>query len=191
MPWREPLRLHAPLKDAQLSSLRSVSIDQALAREEAAFARGAAAGESRLSQQLIAQRAEIMSLQTGVLTSLQKAAADVIRQSEQAMVQLAMAIAEKIVGDLPVTAPVVAASVRAAIADADQATAFQIKLHPEDLALLQQSASPLLQPGPSQSFQFEPSAAVNRGGCIVTTQFGVIDARRETRRQLLAEALAS
>jgi len=186
----EPVRLHAQLKDARLESLRTLSIQESLAREEAAFASGTAEGERRLSQQLLEQRNQIMGLQSGVLEALQKAASDVLVQSEQAMVQLAFAIAEKLVGETAISASMVAASVRTAIAEAEQATDFQIQLNPEDLALLQQSESPMLQPGPAQVFHFESSPAITRGGCLVVTRFGIIDGRRETRRDQLEEALA-
>jgi flagellar assembly protein FliH len=187
----EAVLLHTALKGARLTSLRTLTIQEALAREDAAYTRGTLEGERRLSQQLLDQREQVMHLQTGVLASLQKAAGEVVRQSEQAMVQLALAIAEKLVEEVPVSATLVAASVRSAVAEAHQATDFKVQLHPEDLALLEQIDSPMIQPGPGQVFQFEGSPEITRGGCIVTTRFGVIDAQRETRHNQVMEALTS
>jgi flagellar assembly protein FliH len=170
--------------------MESLPMKQVILRENAAFARGAMEGERRLSQQLIEQRTQLMDLQNGVLTSLQAAAADVMRQSEQGMVQLALTIAEKLVGSIPISPELVAGSVRSALADAGEATEFQIQLHPDDIALLKETGSPLFEPEPGMTFHLESSPAIARGGCMVLTKFGIIDARRETRLSRIAEALA-
>ena len=190
MRWGEKIHLHAPLKGAQLTSMESLPMTQVILRENGAFARGTMEGERRLSEQLIEQRNQLMELQNGVLASLQAAVADVMRQSEQAMVQLALTIAEKLVGSIPISTEIVASSVRSALADAGEATEFQIKLNPEDIALLKETGSPLLEPGPGTTFHLEASSAISRGGCMVVTKFGIIDARRETRQTRIAEALA-
>jgi flagellar assembly protein FliH len=172
--------------------LRSGSTAEAekQASEAAAYERGLADGERRLSQQLLEQRNEMLHLQNGVLASLQRSASDVIRQSQEAVTQLAFLIAEKIVGQLPVTESAVEHSVKEALAQVEKATEFLVELNPEDLALLQKSGSPLLSAGEgSKKFEFQGAANISRGGCMVHTHFGVIDARRETRWELVLQAL--
>jgi flagellar biosynthesis/type III secretory pathway protein FliH len=67
---------------------------------------------------------------------------------------------------------------------------LHIYLHAEDLALLQKSNAPILLPGPAlESTHFHVSPEVTRGGCLVQSRFGVIDARRETKLELLRQSL--
>ena len=52
--------------------------------------------------------------------------------------------------------------------------------------------SDVLKPPPnSKPLQFSSSADVTRGGCLLRTRFGIIDARRETKFDQLREALAA
>jgi flagellar biosynthesis/type III secretory pathway protein FliH len=50
--------------------------------------------------------------------------------------------------------------------------------------------SPLLLSGNGQEqVHFDCSPEVTRGGCLVQTRFGIIDARRETKIELLKQAM--
>jgi flagellar assembly protein FliH len=71
-------------------------------------------------------------------------------------------------------------------------TEVSIRLNPDDLALLQKSKSPLLEdiPGTGQ-LRFVPSAEVTRGGCIVQTRFGIVDAQQETKLEQIRKAVAA
>jgi flagellar assembly protein FliH len=158
--------------------------------EQAAYERGLADGEKRLSEQLLRQRAEVLELQNGILASLRQAVPWVVRQSEAGVVSLALEVARKLISDLPVSAEMVEAAVRSALAQAEESTEFQIALHADDLALLQRSNSPVLLPGPgNEAMHFHASAEVTRGGCLVETRFGVIDTRRETKLKLIQQSL--
>lgn len=125
------------------------------------------------------------------MTSLQQAVHDVVRQTEDSVVQLALAIAEKVVGQTVISAELVEQNVRSALADAEKGADFLVELNPDDLALLRKINSPLLQStaGP-EKFRFESSTAITPGGCLVHTRLGTIDARRETRWSQVREATA-
>jgi len=43
----------------------------------------------------------------------------------------------------------------------------------------------------AQEFRFLSSPEVTRGGCLVQTQFGTVDARRETKFDLLQRTLTA
>ena len=91
---------------------------------------------------------------------------------------------------MPVSEEMVEAAVRSALAQAEEGVGFQVFLHADDLALLQRSNSPVLLPGPgNEAMHFQASAEVTRGGCLVETRFGVIDARRETKLKLIRQSL--
>lgn len=188
---RETIRLPQPLKDAALTRCGDREAFQA-GDLHASYERGRLDGERALSEQLIRQRAEVMELQTGVLTSLRNAVPQVARDGERALVALALEAANKIVSGMPVSAEMIEAAVKEAIAQVTDSAGFTVQLHPEDLALLERTNAPLLLPqGGEERIRFQPSAQVTRGGCVVQTRFGVIDARRETKVELLQKALLS
>jgi len=160
------------------------------ANEDATFERGIAEGEKRLSEQLLRQRSELLQLQNGVLASLRNAVSNVIRDTENAVVELAVEVARKIVSDLPVSRDMVEGAIRGAMAQVEESAEFHVYLHADDLAMLQQCNSPVLTPDPgSQPVHFHASPDVSRGGCIIQTRFGIIDARRETKIDLIRQSL--
>lgn len=161
-------------------------------REKVAYAKGLADGEQRLGEQLIRQRNELQELHRGVLASLRDAVSKVCREAEDTLIEFAFEVAQKVVAGIPIDRGVVEASIRSALAEAEEATEFFIHLHPEDLKLLQQHASEsLAEAARSRPMHFLPDPEVSRGGCLVRTKFGIIDARRETRLARVREALGS
>lgn len=188
-PLLATIRLSHPLKDATLARCGD---RETLQREDlqASYERGRLDGERALSEQLIRQRAEVMELQTGVLASLRDAVPQVAREGERALVALALEAARKLVCGLPVTAEMIEAAVKEAIGQVQDTASLTVQLHPEDLTLLERTNSPLLLPqGANERIRLQPSAHVTRGGCVVQTHFGVIDARRETKVELLHKAV--
>ncbi|MBL9128876.1 MAG: hypothetical protein JNL97_14585, partial [Verrucomicrobiales bacterium] len=130
------------------------------------------------------------ALAAGVLESLKRAVPQVVRDTEQHLVALALEIAHKLVTDIPVTAEMVGAAIREALTEVEGASEFHVRLHPEDLELLRRTESSLLSPTADGSqIRFHGAPEVSRGGCVVQTRFGVIDGRRETRFELLKKSL--
>jgi flagellar assembly protein FliH len=185
---RETIQFAAPLREVQLAR----SGDREALRQQdlqASYERGRLEGERALGEQLVQQRAEVMELQTGVLASLRGAVPQVVRDCERALVALALEAAQKLICGLPVSAELIEAAIKEACAAVEDSAEFTVQLHPEDLALLQRTNSPLLLPqGGAERIQFHSAAQITRGGCVVQTRFGVIDGRRETRSELLQKA---
>lgn len=185
-----PLRAVTLVQPTRVDCTQAVAEEEARQREQAAYERGLAEGERRLSQQLLSQRAELLELQNGVLSSLRQSARQVVQQSEWALIELALEVARKLVSDLPISIEMITAAIRSALAQLEGAMELHIYLHAEDLALLQKSNAPILLPGPAlESTHFHVSPEVTRGGCLVQSRFGVIDARRETKLELLRQSL--
>lgn len=155
------------------------------AREE-----GREEGERRLSEQLIQQRAEMQQLLDGVVNPLRQAVGQVMRDAEEAVTSLALDIAQKLVADLPITPEMIAAVVKDALSQVEESAEFHVRLNPADLELLQRSGSQLASGNFNGSHvQFHAAPDVSRAGCIVQTRFGIIDARRETKLELLRTSL--
>lgn len=192
--WHETVRLSQPPREVQLTRVlgaeaaRQADLD---ARLRASYERGRIEGEQALSEQLLRQRQETQALFEGVLQSLRAAVPQVLRDTEQHVVALALEVARRIVSELPVTVEMVESAVREALAQAENTTEFTVVLHPADLELLHRLPSPLLEASPDgRQVRFHASNDVTRGGCRVHTRFGTIDATRETKFDLMKRSLS-
>jgi len=197
MKWHKSLAFSEPLKDARIirpgspDSREAVEARVAL-REDAAYGRGLGEGERRLSEQLLRQRTEVLELQNGIFSALHRSVPQVIRDTEAALIELAVEVAQRLVAGLPISVEMVEAAVRSALEQVEESREFEVFLHADDLTLLQSFNSPVLLPGPGyEAIHFHTSNEVTRGGCLVETRFGVIDSRRETKLQLIQQSLAS
>lgn len=187
----ESIRFTEPPRDVVLGRRAAPSRDVD-GEIRAAFERGRIEGERALGEQLLQQRNEVRQIFEGVIASLQKSVQQVTHDSEQHLVTLALEIARKLVGDLPVSTEMVETAVREAIAQVEEATELHVRLHPADLEMLQRADSNLLRtPADGTTVRFHSSTDVTRGGCLVQTRFGVLDARRETRFELLRNSVLS
>jgi flagellar assembly protein FliH len=169
------------------------SIDELLRTcEQEAFERGRQAGELALRESLLEQRTEFMTLQRGVFAHLRNSIPEVLAQCEAAMVQLAFEVAGRLVAGVPISMEMVQGVVREAVGELTDAGRITVHLHPEDLELLQNANAPVLNEEiAGERLEFEPSANVTRGGCILRTRFGSVDARRETKIEQLRQAVVS
>ena len=192
-PWSETITFPKPLRHVRLKD-EAGSDARPAAEEElrASYERGRREAEQALSQQLFQQRAEMHELMRGVLTSLRESVPQIVRETENAMIALSLSVAQKLVAGMPISAAMVEAVVRDALAQIEGTAQFTVRLHPADLELLQKSNSPLLAGGDgAEEFRFLSSSEVTRCGCLVQTKFGTVDARRETKFDLLQRTLTA
>jgi len=161
-------------------------------REEEAFARGVDAGERSLREQLVQQRADLQHLQNGLLQQLSATLPQVVRECEQTLISIALETARKVVNGIEISPEMVEAAVRDALASLEQTGRVRVLLHPEDLSLIESVNSPLKHEEiGGERIRFEASPEVGRGGCLVHTDFGAVDARREVKFELLRQAIES
>jgi flagellar assembly protein FliH len=194
MKWSEAIPFSPALRDVRLLTQAPAQDWTAhlREREEAAYQNGRREGERALSEQLLQQRKEMVELQNGVLQSMRQILPQLIRENESALIQLALESAQKIVAGQPIKLSLVEAVVREALSQVENNTEIVVQLHPDDLALLRKHESPLLNGSPETGpIRFSHSADTPRGGCIVQTRFGIIDARRETKVEQLSKTLSA
>jgi flagellar assembly protein FliH len=194
MKWSEAIPFSPALRDVRLLTQAPAQDWTAhlREREEAAYQNGRREGERALSEQLLQQRKEMVELQNGVLQAMRQILPQLIRDNESALIQLALESAQKIVAGQPIKLSLVEAVVREALSQAESNTEIVVQLHPDDLALLRKHESPLLNGSPETGpIRFNHSPDTPRGGCIVQTRFGIIDARRETKVEQLSKTLSA
>jgi flagellar assembly protein FliH len=194
--WSETITLPKGLRGVFLRDPdnHATAQSRALADEELrdSYQRGRDDAEKALGRQLLQQRNELHELMGGVLNSLRDSVPQILRETENTLITLALAAAQKLVADIPISTELVEAVVRDALAQIEGTAQFTVRLHPADLELLQKSASPLLPPADEAAeFRFIASPDVTRGGCLLQTQFGAVDARRETKLDHLTRTMLS
>lgn len=192
--WSDTIPFRRPLRDVRLLTQTPAQDwrEHLQEREQAAYERGQRDGERALSEQLLQQRNEMSELQRGVVESLRGVVPQVMSAAQTALIHLALETAEKIVAGLPISPELVEAVVREALHQVEETAEIAIQLNPEDLALLRKHNSPILNGVPEAGpLRFTSSADVTRGGCLVQTRFGLIDARRETKMEQLRQSLTA
>ncbi|HTR40579.1 MAG TPA: FliH/SctL family protein [Pseudomonadales bacterium] len=192
MKWHNSITLEQPLADVRLrvAAPASTGAEPAQEQEQAAYERGRRDAEQLFGGQLLQQRNEMAELQNGVIKSIQQMFPQMAREMETALIQLALESVKKVVAGVKIDAKIVEAVVREALSQVQDTADISIQLNPEDLALLRKSKSPLLEELPGiGSLRFVTSADVTRGGCMIQTRFGIVDAQRETKLEQIQKAV--
>ena len=147
------------------------------------------AGQKALAEQLVEQRKQLLDIQTGLLRSIQAALPGVIAECERGVVLLAIESARKVLESIPITAEMMEAVVKKALTELQDTAEYEVLLHPEDLALLQQVQSGLLPREENTKVRFGIDHSVTRGGCLIKTNHGAISTIRERMFEKLAAAV--
>ena len=180
------------LNEAELSS------ETLLEREQAGYERGKRETEEQAARQIQqlqreweeTHRAEVIGRLEKLNGSVQHQMTEMFKVLEKHVVMLAAEAAIKLTAGIPVSADMVEAYVREAMNLVEQDTEITVMIHPDDLVLLEQHQSSLLnRANTSPVLRFRVDPKISRGGCLLETKFGEFDARRETRIEMLKKAV--
>jgi flagellar assembly protein FliH len=178
----------APGHQAAAESPGAASSQNALAiLERDAFAKGFAQGE-RAGLEAAGQRGEAML--TRLMETLEELAAlraQMIHQTERQMVQLALAIARRVIQrEVSLDQDLLVAMARVALDRLGESARITVRLNPEDFDVT----------GAARAAQLEGShvtivadARISRGGCRVESDLGVLDAGVDAQLHEIARAL--
>jgi flagellar assembly protein FliH len=157
------------------------------ALERDAFAKGFAQGE-RAGAEAAGKRGEAMLRRlTQTLDELTTMRAQMIHQTERQMVQLALAIARRIVRrEVSLDQDLLIAMARVALDRLGESARITIRLHPEEFAA---TAAARADQFTGTNVTVVADAGIARGGCRVESDFGDIDVGVDAQIQELARAL--
>lgn len=155
--------------------------------EREAFATAYAQGE-RAGLEAGTKRADAMLRRLAdTLRELEELRRSMIRQTEHQVVQLALAIAKRILRrEVASDHDLLCAMARVALDRIGDARPARIRLHPDDHAAIVAARGPGWAGG---HVTVEADATVSRGGCLVESPFGFADASVEAQFRVLEEAL--
>ena len=195
------------LKDIRIagesSPLRQIEVvprEDLKLTEQAAYERGKKDAEATLQGQLEVMKTEYATEQQQKLADFFKNIQDdlggqvprMLQSLEKHVINLAADIAMKIVAGTPVDKSMVETVVKDALAKAEKDTDVVVLLNEADLELLSQADSELLQrTHGSSEVVFKASPEVSRGGCLLETRYGTVDARIETKADVLKKAVTT
>jgi len=127
------------------------------------------------------------------IDELENAKEELLLKTEREAVELALAIAEKIVShEVKTNRDVIVNVVQAALKKIVDRKKIKIRLSPSDFQFLNHAKSQI--PGLEEQFEkatFEEDKAIMNGGCVIKTNLGDIDARIEKQFQAVEEAFRS
>jgi len=157
------------------------------ALERDAFGKGYAQGE-RAGLEAGGQRADAMLRRLAqTLEELGTLRRAMIHQTERQMVQLALAIARRIVQrEVSLDQDFVVAMARVALDRLGENAPATIRLHPDDFTSVMDRSG---EGWAGAQVTVVPDAAISRGGCLVESEFGFVDAGVESQFQEIARAL--
>jgi flagellar assembly protein FliH len=183
-----PLATGAPASDAD-------AVMEAMARAEAETA---AVRETARAEGFAAGHAEAVAALEPALSALTEAAAAVqdervaaAERLERHAVDLALMLAEKVLaGTIAVEPERVVESVRGALRGLVERERITVLVHPDDLELVREAMDGLRATlGGIEHCEVQAERRVSRGGCVVRTPDGDVDARMETKLQRAREVV--
>jgi len=181
----EPHGAPVPAMDAQAILEQHQGHLAALERE--AFAKGFAQGE-RAGGEAAAQRGEAMLRRlTETLEELTALRAQMIHQTERQMVQLALAVARRIVHrEVSLDQDLLVAMARVALDRLSDSATVTVRLHPEEFNA---TAAARAEAWTGSNVMVAPDPRIPRGGCRIESDFGVVDTGIDAQLQELGRAL--
>src|SRR5262252_8972191 len=155
--------------------------------ERDAFAKGYEQGE-RAGLEAAGKRGEAMLRRlSDTLTELTALRASMIRQTEGQIVELALAIARRVVQrEVALDRNLLIAIVRVALDRLGESARVTVRLHPEEYDA---TGAARIAEFSGTDVTFVADARVGRGGCRVESEMGMLDAGVEAQIQEIARAL--
>ena len=179
----------APIYDAKIEAERLLAEARAEAERIASDAQKEA---ERLRQKAHAEgRERGLQAVSELLVGARAAAARARVGAEGELRSLAVRIAEKILGrELQLRAEVVVDIVGQALSYAGDPREVVVRVNPDDLAALERGKPRLVEKCRSaRALSFTGADAVPRGGCVLETELGRVDARLSTQLEAIERAL--
>jgi flagellar assembly protein FliH len=157
------------------------------ALEREAFTKGYAQGE-RAGTEAAAARGEAMLRRLArTIDELAVLRSEMIQKTERQLVQLAVAIARRItLREMTIDRTVLSAMARVALDRLGESASATIRLHPDDYKAITLTEDPDARTG---AVCVVADPAIVRGGCVVQSDFGLIDIGLEAQLTEVSTAL--
>lgn len=155
------------------------------------FEQGVAEGERRAASRERARREREQALFAAVIAQLEGTVASVRATAQEQVTALAFSIASKVVRDESAgQRERIQAQVQAALAHVEGSPLVRIKVHPSDMAFLEEAKASLGRAAePAMTIRIDGDQTITPGGCVIETASRLVDATLEAQLIRLGEAL--
>lgn len=179
------------LLGAALAEAQKIRDQARLEGFEAGKAEGVVKAREVERARILQETSGIAALLEGVVRGIEARRAELLANAERDLVSLAIAIAERLVrAQIEAGRPVAREAVRHALELSVRRDEMEVRLHPSDLAQVETYLPELRSRFPGVSrIHLKADDGVARGGCIVVTAQGAVDADLPTRIEELSRAL--
>ena len=174
-PDRDPFASESPKTQAIVEEAYKRGLEQGRSETEAAYRQEADNAVSALNAAI----AEMIRVHRQDLAAM-----------EAETVRLALAITKQVVGDQRDKADAIRHVVNAAMEKVSNPRQLTLRLNPADIETVTQMKAELsLGDDPDMAFELQPDDTIGRGGCIIETQLGDVDARIEQQLSIIETML--
>ncbi|MGC8832582.1 MAG: FliH/SctL family protein [Armatimonadota bacterium] len=172
---------------SEAAAILAAASSEAESIRDSAYRQGYAEGRAEADRELALKKAELEDLVAAVNEERDR----FLQEAEPQLVQLALAIASKVVEKEVETAQDVAVSIaRACIRRLRERQWLRIHVNPESLESIKSAKEELaLYAGTGVRIDLVEDPEVDPGGCIIESSSGIVDARIQTRMDLLKSAV--
>ena len=192
----ENIRAQAKV-DAQ-SLLDETAIQAAELREkaksegyEAGYQQGEQEAQTAVRAQMAEEFAQAVAKAEQIIDTAKAEGLEMIFAAERQMIELVISIAGKVLArEFEENPFAVLPIVKAALAKVKDQDEFTIRVHPEDFEVLLQAKRELeMMVGREQGVNITVDRTLGKGGCVVDTPYGSVDARLDTQMENVKKAL--
>jgi len=176
-----------PLVEERLAEARAEWEEESRRLEEEAYNKGKAEGQAQAEAELSGQAERLKKL----IISVEEGYRRLLHEGELAMVDLALAIARRFVKAAAVyNSDMIKETIKSAVKLATEKEKVVIRINPDDLEEVKSHQDDIIFIGDGiVRLEVRPDKNIERGGCVIETEAGNIDARNETRFAELDKAL--
>ena len=131
---------------------------------------------------------EAIAVMTKQIPEIRK---DIVEKSEQQIVKLAVAIAEKILNqEITTRKDIILDVLKGALKNVSETEGMKIRLNPLDFRYMMEVKKDFLQSFDGvRNIIFEEDTSIRKGGAVIETMFGEVDARLESQLKEIKTAL--
>jgi flagellar assembly protein FliH len=175
---------------AALDAARESHAAELTVARDRSFEEGRRLGREEAAAQAEAKVTEAAETLRSMIKEVKLQRGSLLREAETRIVELAVRVASRILDhQVEVDRKAVVGVVRGALRLVERDDSVVIRVHPDDLPLMEEHLRET--GGPTGSgIRAVPSAQVPRGGCLIETEGGSLDARIESQLDELRSVLA-
>ncbi|EKD27765.1 MAG: hypothetical protein ACD_79C00585G0003 [uncultured bacterium] len=186
------VKIHKDYDQIELQSMLQKEIFKRhiAAKEKEAYERGIKDGIDQGFKQRNEDVLSLISTLKNVKEDFNNVKFDILRGYEPKLVDLALKIAEKVLGRELETGGVKLSNIISPIlSKIPGVTKLIIKVNPKDFSILKEMYKDISQELTGADIEIIPDAKITAGGCLLETDMGMVDATIETRLEQIKESI--